>query len=602
MMAKYDDESYVMLSLQTFFQGQRLYEETYTQYGPAYYLIQSPLHLWGGIPITHDVVRLKTVITWFSISLLSGILVWRITGKTPLGISGMLLVMLHLEKLGLEPAHPQEIIALLAAAGLIVLKPNNRLMLLIAGGCAAFAGFTKLNVGAAMAASFLFAITWNHQGASRHDKLLRLISSLMCCGIPAAIGWLILKKVNGGADSIGLLLPSALFLSALAVCWIAKQNRASEKNKERQPTGMKDFYWVVAGGVTGSIWVVVWAVRHGNNLSEILWGVLLQHSFMSESFYQPVPLQALTLVSAVAFSLLVFSYLLLRQRSSRSVEKLMPWLMTLPGVTLLIATLLLVVGCFQPIEHGLSLRGAASFLAIAGPIVMPVILINKMSAGRLAVAMSGCLFPILAFPTPGTQVSLGTIPIIVGLLVGVSDAAQTKLDYQPLSKAIDSYLGWGVALAMIGSTVVFSSRWINQVPLNQPGCNWVRLEASRAAQEQQVAEAIRNTPGQVLAFETHNHNRFFFWTDKIPATAMNPTFWPWMLTDAQSEKITRALSQEDIICVVRDGSNRLMNAKPAENSLSKELSDGWKPQIEIGQWQVGTRTKGPGEPKDTPEN
>jgi hypothetical protein len=122
MMAKYDDESYVMLSLQTFFQGQRLYEETYTQYGPAYYLIQSPLHLWGGIPITHDVVRLKTVITWFSISLLSGILVWRITGKTPLGISGMLLVMLHLEKLGLEPAHPQEIIALLAAAGLIVLK------------------------------------------------------------------------------------------------------------------------------------------------------------------------------------------------------------------------------------------------------------------------------------------------------------------------------------------------------------------------------------------------------------------------------------------------------------------------------------------------
>ena len=130
----------------------------------------------------------------------------------------------------------------------------------------------------------------------------------------------------------------------------------------------------------------------------------------------------------------------------------------------------------------------------------------------------------------------------------------------------------------------------------------MRLEASRAAQEQQVAEAIRNTPGQVLAFETHNHNRFFFWTDKTPATAMNPTFWPWMLTDAQSEKITRALSQEDIICVVRDGSNRLMNAQPAENSLSKELSDGWEPHIEIGQWQVGTRTKGLGKPKDALEN
>ena len=62
-MAKYDDESYAMLSLQTFFQGQRLYEETYTQHGPAYCLIQSPFRLRGGVPITHDVVRLKTVIT-----------------------------------------------------------------------------------------------------------------------------------------------------------------------------------------------------------------------------------------------------------------------------------------------------------------------------------------------------------------------------------------------------------------------------------------------------------------------------------------------------------------------------------------------------------
>ena len=232
MMAKYDDESYVMLSLQTFFQGERLYEETYTQYGPAYYLIQSPLHRWFEIPITHDVVRLKTVITWFAISLLSGILVWRMTGKMMLGITGTLLVMLHLEKLGLEPAHPQEIIALLAAAGLIVLQPKNQWMLLIAGGCAALAGLTKLNVGATMAASFLFAVTWNHHNSSQHDKLLKLISAALCCSIPAAIGWLIFKKVSLGAEPGGLLLPAALLLSVVTVCWAAKQNRSSEITKQ----------------------------------------------------------------------------------------------------------------------------------------------------------------------------------------------------------------------------------------------------------------------------------------------------------------------------------------------------------------------------------
>jgi len=598
MMAKYDDESYVMLSLQTFFQGERLYEETYTQYGPAYYLMQSPIHRWLEIPITHDIVRLKTVFSWFAISLLSGVLVWKITGKKNLGITGMLLVMLHLEKLGLEPAHPQEIISLLAATGLILLQPNNRLMLLVAGLCAAFAGLTKLNVGATMAASFLFAVTWNHPNVNRHDKFLSWMASFLCCSIPAAIGWLVWKKVSGGAEPGGLFLPFVLFLSTVTVCWMTRLNQSVQaipQKETSEPNKIKDFYWVIFGGAIGSIWVVIWAMQHGNNLREILWGVLLQHSFMSESFYQPLRFQTLALLSATIFFLILFSFLLLKKYSEKSSEKLLPWVMVLPGITLVITAVLSIVGCFQPIEHGLNLRGAASFLAIAGPMVMPVILINKMSAARLAVAMSGCLFPILVFPTPGTQASLGTIPIILGLLIGVADAAQTKIEYQTVSKAIERYLGWTVALAMIGSTFVFSSRWTNQVPLNQPGCSWVRLEASRAIEEQQIAEAIRNAPGEVLAFATHNHNRFFFWTDKTPATSINPTFWPWMLTEEQSEKITRALSSEKQICVVMDKSRDLIDAEPDLTPLSKEMSDGWKLLTEIGQWQVGVRTKTTGE-------
>lgn len=595
MMAKYDDESYVMLSLQTFFQGERLYGETYTQYGPAYYLIQSPFHRWLEIPITHDIVRLKTVFTWFAIALLSGTFVWKITGQTNLSITGMLLVMLHLEKLGLEPAHPQEVISLLAAVGLISLKPKQSVMLLIAGLCAAFAGLIKLNVGATLAASFLFAVTWNHPNVSRHDKVLKSITTVLCCSISVAIGWLVWKKVSGGAEPNGLLLPLALFLSTVTVCWIAKQNQSVNENtqtEKEKTTRLKDFYWVIIGGVSGTVLVVIWSMRHGNSLREILWGVLLQHSFMAESFYQPLRFQTLALLAATITFLLVVSYLWLKTSKSKSANRLLPWLMTIPGITLVITAVLSMVSCFQPIEHGLSLRGAASFLAITGPMVMPIILIHQTSTARLAVAMSGCLFPVLVFPTPGTQVSLGTIPVIIGLLIGISDAAQFKLEYQDFSKTIVRYLGWSLALAMVGSTVVFSTRWIQQVPLNQPGCNWVRLEASRAIEEQQVAAAIRNAPGQVLAFATHNHNRFFFWTDKTPATAINPTFWPWMLTDDQSEKITRALSDEKQICVVRDESGDLIDGEPDLTShLSKELSEGWKLLTEIGHWKVGVRTK-----------
>ena len=43
-LAPYDDQGYVMMTLKTFLQGESLYSETHTQYGPAYYLLTGSLH------------------------------------------------------------------------------------------------------------------------------------------------------------------------------------------------------------------------------------------------------------------------------------------------------------------------------------------------------------------------------------------------------------------------------------------------------------------------------------------------------------------------------------------------------------------------------
>ena len=58
-MATYDDESYVMMTIKTFLDGDRLYAEMFTQYGSAYFMIPQAIHGIMGVPITHDVVRLK---------------------------------------------------------------------------------------------------------------------------------------------------------------------------------------------------------------------------------------------------------------------------------------------------------------------------------------------------------------------------------------------------------------------------------------------------------------------------------------------------------------------------------------------------------------
>jgi hypothetical protein len=105
---EYDDEGYVLLTLQTFLSGQPLYDATYTQYGPAFYLLESGLRGLTGLPLTHDATRLKTLVLWLASAAISAGIVFRLTRSPWLALLGFGAAFLHLEKLVLEPGHPQE--------------------------------------------------------------------------------------------------------------------------------------------------------------------------------------------------------------------------------------------------------------------------------------------------------------------------------------------------------------------------------------------------------------------------------------------------------------------------------------------------------------
>ena len=64
-----------------------------------------------------------------------------------------------------------------------------------------------------------------------------------------------------------------------------------------------------------------------------------------------------------------------------------------------------------------------------------------------------------------------------------------------------------------------------------------------------------------------------------------------MLTEGQSKKVAEALSNEELICVVRNETGSLIDAQPDQSTLSKEMEDGWSLLTEIGKWQIGVRTK-----------
>ena len=105
----YDDEGYLLITVQQFLQGSPLYDDVYTQYGPAYYLWQQLLHGLIGIPVTHDATRVVTVVMWLVCSALAGVPVWLLTRRLLLAVIGMAMTFFHLTQLTYEPGHPQEL-------------------------------------------------------------------------------------------------------------------------------------------------------------------------------------------------------------------------------------------------------------------------------------------------------------------------------------------------------------------------------------------------------------------------------------------------------------------------------------------------------------
>src|SRR4051812_29450975 len=145
----YDDEGYVLYSLQTFVNGGGLYERVYSQYGPFFYLLNQILH-FAGWQFTNASGRVLTFICWLGAAGFSSAIVWRLTrsaAATAFTLGG---VFLHLWPMTSEPSHPGGLIVLFIA-GLAWLGTHwrtqpGRLAVAI-GAIGAALLFTKVNVG-----------------------------------------------------------------------------------------------------------------------------------------------------------------------------------------------------------------------------------------------------------------------------------------------------------------------------------------------------------------------------------------------------------------------------------------------------------------------
>ncbi len=149
--APYDDEGYVMMTLRTFGEGQPLYSNTHTQYGPDYYFLTESIHSVLGLPLSQNGVRLKTIAFWSIATVLCYAILIRLNVAEPIRFTTTLLFHLHLDKLSLEPGQPQEWILVLSLLAIWLGSSSSKGRWVMVAGCVALVGMIKLNCGAVLA-------------------------------------------------------------------------------------------------------------------------------------------------------------------------------------------------------------------------------------------------------------------------------------------------------------------------------------------------------------------------------------------------------------------------------------------------------------------
>jgi hypothetical protein len=586
-LAPYDDEGYCMMTIQSYLQGYRLYEEIHTQYGPAYYFLSGFLHDWLNWPLTQNAVRIKTVLVWS----FTAFACFQITARSlpwTLSILAAILAAVHLDKLALEPGHPQEFVLLIFTASLWIVSKSttskqagwlsSRWLRL--GLLAGLAGMIKINCGMVLAISLLVASLVFHSWSHRIRLPVVLLS-----GLPGfLVAWLS-RHDPTTAIWAALIAISSIRLTIYAAENIMAQQELRLPTQYRSLLNRKSIWWldsrpILSIAIGGSLIVVLvslLSMQQGVSPRWLWYGLVQQHADFGHDFFQPLPWNFSCLAAILFFLGLRFC-----QRTNRDFE-----LIEVAALVCVLVAILLTAGL--PLVHGLKPRGAGLFLAWFVPLWIAWIRPESFSASnqRLFFGLFAISAPLIAYPVSGTQVEIGTLPGLLAFvsMVGLRVASITRA---PARFVVPSLSIVALLLCSIGH----GFRYLGGTNLNLPGATALRLDAKLAAEQQAVAEAIENSQANYLFFEGHTNNRFFFWTGKQPLTAANPTFWTRLLNDDEREKLAAAIKLEPSLCVVRVPDYEVFYDDRSD-SIRQLILKQWQATCDVGAWRIG-RMKAPG--------
>lgn len=596
-LARYDDEGYVLLSLRTYLAGHPLYDQTYSQYGPAYFALEGAWHRLLRMPVTHDVARWKTLAAWLLSALLAGGIVQRLTGRRWLALATIAAAWLHLDRLGLEPAHPQELaLPLLLGALWIATAPSRgkrwkaQSTTVLLGACAGALGLIKPNLGLltglALAIALLLSLPRSRGGALGVGAGIIAAASL-----PFALAGRHVASWEGAA------LPAAVLCGCLGLAIHSGGNPRvrsdSTRAAERMDWCWRDLLWCgLAAAGTGAVFAAV-PLAGGTSFSGLWYGLVEQHQRFLDLFYHHPPLPAWS----IGWSTAMFALAVLSRRSEQARLTAL-WICP---IMLFLTALQTLTESWIPIDHGLTDRAGAGLLAACVTPLAWLVLLPPPSGivgggpafARRLLCASALVQPLGMYPTPGTQAAIGTLPALLVLVVGVSDLHGSWRAHQrgALSILRPLVLGWGavVLLTAVCRDVQQTCAWKACQPLGLPGAEWLRLPPEEVVARREVVDILRRQADTFIASPSGCCS-LYLWSGLEPPTPFNATFWEVLLNPRQQQAVIEALEQSRRPLLVVDRGQSPVRHRDSPLHLYLERS--YAPWARRGRYEIRRRVEG----------
>jgi hypothetical protein len=554
----YDDEGELMVTVKQYLGGMKLYNQIVVPYGPVYYFYNWALRTLSRTPVTHDVVRVSSLIPMLLSAVVSAWIVFRFTNSLVLASGTHLLTFLTLSNFfHKEPGHPQELCILLlvclVACGIVISNPSWRLVgMVLLGALTAGLFLVKVNIGVFVFLAASLALL-SHSPATKLSRFALTAVAAACVILPAV---LMHSQLDGEAARLYAALVTISSIAMLLVLFRVPRTCCFS---------FRDSWIAMSSFACTFVGIILVLKVQGIVLTRVLHALVLDSlgTFVNQrAWYLPLPVQPMWLLWIVSGLAAAGFFCWNIKAADRMEDRLVDLKILLATFTVGILLLRITIFAF-----------ATPLLEIVQPLfalVPPIFALvppfcwlvlyggseNKNEAHafpRTLLCTVTVMQMLYAYPIAGSQLSfIQVLPIIVGMIC-LGDFLLWQQKRLPAIRAPFVLAATSVLLICVAASYLAIARSeradYDALPsLDISGAGRVHLQASQGQDYRWLVQTLNDHCDVFVGLP--ELPSLHIWTGKDPLEGMDIDDWMLSSTNEQQIDASTVLSEHPNACEI----------------------------------------------------